>query len=47
MYKWYINTITYSNEEMSNKNLLILEGKTLDYLNSSFLEYKKDKFCFY
>ena len=47
MYKWYINTITYSNEEMSNKNLLILEGKTLDYLNSGFLEYKKDKFFFY
>ena len=41
--KLYINIITYSNEVISNKNLLILEEKTLDSLNSVSLEYKTDK----
>ena len=43
-YSELVNIITYSNQEMTNKNLLIFEGKTLDYLNSVSLEYKKDKF---
>ena len=37
--KLYINLITYSNEKISNKHLLILEEKTLDSLNSVSLQY--------
>ena len=40
--KLYINLLTYSNGKISNKNLLILEEKTLDSLNSVSLQYLTD-----